>query len=428
MSEFNQLFNSFLNRNNELTESVIDMPRNSLDPTVFEFPDEGMPFFRPAIKVQILETVEAINRIVPVNDCYVVGSILTKQYSASSDIDVNVEVDPMEGMGREAVYLLTKRKNGELAVGTTHPINFFIVEGEYDVDKSQAAYDVANERWLKEPENDDVQVVAYLDKFQDAVGHIDLTIGSLRRNIIDYDELRSLDKSQIKQLGSLVKNKLEEIEADMEFLIQTKQQTVEQRRAAFSREMTPEEIKKYGKKYKLPENVIYKMLEKYYYLDFIKIIKNLLADGELSDSDIRKVKDLGKKQWSFENYHYIHERKNRDKRIISKYHKDPLNRHSMKGIRGVVRKTQQWTPVAHKLKGGRQHYELGYASKPIQIAKDSKSGIWRVSTPEARSIADFYHINLPNEVSKAKQLGKTKIILWLKKPGQYFLVKPPKRD
>lgn len=299
MYKFDKVYNSIFKRY-DLFESVIDIPRNSLNPAVFNFPDEGLPILRPAIKVQILNDLEVLNNIVQVNNAYIIGSILTKQWNQDSDIDVNVEVDEMEPLVKEAVFNYIRKTNGKMAQGTTHPINYYIVEGEeYDIDKTQAAYDVASERWIKEPEDVDIMVVSYLDRFKNAIEHIDLTIANLRRNIIDYDELRNLDRDQIKQLGSLLKNKLEEIEADIEFLIKSKRDIVDARKVAFTKDMTPEEINKYGKKWKLPENIIYKLLEKYYYIDFIRNIKNLYGDDEeLEPHKIKDIKRLGREQWN----------------------------------------------------------------------------------------------------------------------------------
>ena len=49
--------------------------------------------------------------------------------------------------------------------------------------------------------------------------------------------------------------------------------------------MSPDEIRKYGIKNRLP-NVIYKMLEKYHYLKFYKKCKKILDDGKVDDKEI----------------------------------------------------------------------------------------------------------------------------------------------
>lgn len=116
------------------------------------------------------------------------------------------------------------------------------------------------------------------------------------------------------------------------------------------------------------------------------------------------------------------------KDYLNEKYKNPLNRHHMKGSRGITRKSQRWVPKTHtKLRRGDYHsHDLGFARKPLDIAKAADSGIWRISKEEADELADFYQMHVPGPHKRAKQLGKTKIILWRKKPGEFYLVKPPK--
>src|SRR5210317_808137 len=55
--------------------------------------------------------------------------------------------------------------------------------------------------------------------------------------------------------------------------------------------MSPDEIRQYGVKNRLPKNVIYKMLEKYHYLKFYKKCKKILDDGEVTDAEIDSIRN-----------------------------------------------------------------------------------------------------------------------------------------
>ena len=55
--------------------------------------------------------------------------------------------------------------------------------------------------------------------------------------------------------------------------------------------MTPDEIKTFSIKNRLPKNVIYKMLEKYHYLTFLKKCKKILDDGEVTDAEIDSLRN-----------------------------------------------------------------------------------------------------------------------------------------
>jgi hypothetical protein len=427
---FDTLFNNLYTKKHNLEgfiESVIDIPRNSLDPAVFQFPDDGFPILQPLIKTQILKDIENINRVVPIQNFYIIGSILSKHYNKNSDIDVNIEINKnVEDYDINNAHHIIKRINGGMAAGTTHPINYYIMKGKYDIEKTTAAYDVASERWIKEPEEIDITVTNYLDKFKDTIQHIDLSIASLRRNIIDFDELVTLDNKQLNQLDGLLKTKLDEIEHDVTFLIKAYQDSVEARREAFARDMTPEEIVHYGKKYKLPENVVYKMMEKYYYSLFIKKLKDILGeDGELEPENIKDIQQASKDVLSFESY--LLER-GKPRRKHPKEWKDPLNRHQMKAIRGLDRKNQKQVSDVHstslpKIYADLKHKPLIISKHIIDKAKKEEMGIWRVPKAYVKEIAQFYDVNIPNRYDKAKILGKTKIILWYKKPGYYYLVK-----
>lgn len=291
MNKFDRYIYSFLN------ESVVDIPRNSLDPSVFEFSDSNAPILHPLIKTQIAQDIEEIARVIPVTRYFIVGSILTKNYTSNSDLDVNVEVDPPSNRVPTEIFDIVKQINGKLAGGTTHPINYYIMEENYDLDKTEAAYDVANEVWIKEPKNGSFDIENYMSKFENDVQTMDFTSNELRRHIIDLEELKSLDKEDVKNLSARIEQKKNEIETSIDRMISSYKNIRSLRHNAFDKDMSPSEIRMYGHKTKLPENVIYKMLERYYYFDFIKQLKSVIEDGEITQADIDTIKKAGKDFW-----------------------------------------------------------------------------------------------------------------------------------
>jgi len=296
------MVNNYMNQYNKyifdiLNESVLDIPRNSLDATVFQFKDGDYPIMNPMIKTQILHDIETIAGMVHIEKFFVVGSILTKNYTPHSDIDVNVQIRVPKDRMISPIFDLVKKLNGSMAAGTTHPINYYIMEEEYDLDKTEAAYDVANEVWIKEPKSSSFDANSYMNKFQNTVEGIDFTANELRRHIIDLEELKSLDKDQVKNLQSRVEEKMADIEDSVDKIIDTYKNVKSMRKNAFEKDMSPAEIRSYGSKNKLPENVIYKMLERYYYFDFIKQIQSVIEDNDISDKDIKKIKKAGQEFW-----------------------------------------------------------------------------------------------------------------------------------
>ena len=130
----------------------------------------------------------------------------------------------------------------------------------------------------------------YLKDFERKVQEIDVIKGELKRDIIDYDELSELKPGEIKGLQDKVNGKLKEIETDLQDIINIGDTVDVERRAAFDTDMTPDQIRTYGIKNRLPKNVIYKMLEKYHYLTFFKRCKKILDDGKVSDAEIDSLK------------------------------------------------------------------------------------------------------------------------------------------
>ena len=64
------------------------------------------------------------------------------------------------------------------------------------------------------------------------------------------------------------------------------------RRNAFAKTVTSKEIREYGAKNRLPENVIYKLLEKYHYLEFLKNVEDIVGDdNKISDKEADELSD-----------------------------------------------------------------------------------------------------------------------------------------
>lgn len=284
---FDNLFNDWY-----LEESVLDLTRDSLDPNVFQFPEEGAPIINARIKQQIIAGVTQVHLLVPVQDYYVIGSILTPQYNEHSDIDVNCEVEQsISPMTLEKLVSLLKNINGKLAVGTQHPINFFVVKGQFDQDKTDAIYDIANDRWIKEAHDIKFNVRQFMGKFKMELSTVDLATAELRRDLIDFEELKALSKNDIENIEFEIKKTLSNIESDVSKIVKMYDNAKIVRKQAFDKKMTPMEIRKFGKKNNLPENIMYKMLERYYYKDMVDKLKPLLNDEEgIEKSDIPEIK------------------------------------------------------------------------------------------------------------------------------------------
>ena len=288
-----------------IKEAVIDIPKRTYAKGVFDYADTDKPKLKDSVKSMIdniltkIEDAEGYSII----EIGLIGSILTKRYRNDADLDINVLFDVPKDKQEDERLRLSKQflssKNpeniqGKLIPGTKHPVNYYIITDQETYDdqnkKADAVFDIKNNKFVKRPEDFTFDVNLYLKDFERKVQEIDVIKGELKRDIIDYDELSELKPGDIKDLEKRIKGKLEEIEKDIQDIVNIGDTVDAERRAAFDTDMTPDEIRQYGIKNRLPKAVIYKMLEKYHYITFFKYLKNILADGEVSDDEIDSLK------------------------------------------------------------------------------------------------------------------------------------------
>ena len=284
-------------------EAVIDIPRQTYATGVFSNPEDKDPKIKPEIIGQIMKQFTEFKKEYPILDYSLIGSILTKRYRDDADLDINVLFDvPKEKQEEERLRLSQKflsAKNpdniqGKLIPGTRHPINYYFITDKETYDdqnkKADAVFDIGKNKFIKRPEDFEFDPALYVKDFEKKVQEIDVIKGELKRDIIDYNELKGLTTNDVLNLQDKVKDKLDEIEDSIEDIIKIGDMVDAERRKAFDSDMSPEEIRQYGIKNRLPKAVIYKMLEKYHYISFYKKCKKILDDGVVTDKEVDSLK------------------------------------------------------------------------------------------------------------------------------------------
>jgi hypothetical protein len=155
---------------------------------------------------------------------------------------------------------------------------------------ADAVFDIKNNTFIRKAKEFKFDAKRYAADFEKRVKEIDVVQGELKRDLIDYKELKELNPDDILNLQELINEKLDEIENGIKQLVDIGNTVLKDRADAFATDMTPEEIKTFGRKNQLPKNVVYKMLEKYHYLTFYKELKDILEDGQVTDAEIRSIK------------------------------------------------------------------------------------------------------------------------------------------
>jgi len=285
-----------------IKESIIDIPRRTYAPGVFDNADTENPKLKSEIIGIIMKQFTDFKKEYPILEYSLIGSILTKRYRNDADLDVNVLFDiPEEKQEEERIrlskkFLSTSTPNNiqsKLIPGTKHPINYYFITNKKTYDeqneKADAVFNIGKNEFIKRPKEFTFDVNLYMKEFEKKVQELDGIKGELKRDIIDYNELIELQPNDILNLQDKINNKLEEIENSIEDIIKVGDQIELDRRTTFNTDMTPEEIRQYGIKNRLPKNVIYKMLEKYHYLKFYKKCKQILDDGKITDDEIKSL-------------------------------------------------------------------------------------------------------------------------------------------
>mgnify|MGYP001335872377 FL=1 len=286
-----------------MNESVIDIPRRTYAPNVFDDEETSDPKIKASVKAQIDKQIKEFEKEYPVIKTTLIGSILTKRYRDDADLDINVLFDVPEDKQEEERLRLSKKFlsannpdniQGMLIPGSRHPINYYIITDKETYDsqneKADAVFDIESNRFVKRPEEFTFDINLYLKDFEKKVQEIDVIKGELKRDVIDYDDLTELEPRDVRDIKDRIESKVEEIKKDLQDIIDIGDKVDAERRAAFDRDMTPDEIRAYGIKNRLPKAVIYKMLEKYHYITFFKRCKKILDDGEVSPDEIDSLK------------------------------------------------------------------------------------------------------------------------------------------
>ena len=280
-----------------IQEAIIDIPRRTYAKGVFDNADTDNPKLKQGVLDIINNQIKQFNEIKPVLKYSLVGSILTKTYRDDADLDVNVLFDvplPDRDVVRKELAKSLRNINGTLVPGTKHPINYYIITDpnvkETNDKMADAVFDIKSNTFIRKAKEFKFDAKRYAADFEKKVREMDVVQGELKRDLIDYRELKELNPNDVLDLQEIINSKVIEVEDSINHLVAIGNEVLKDRATAFATDMTPEEIKNFGRKNQLPKNVIYKMLEKYHYLTFYKELKHILEDGEITDAELDSIK------------------------------------------------------------------------------------------------------------------------------------------
>ena len=128
---------------------ILDKPQNQMAVDVWTSEAKMIP----QLKEQILQKLYSFVPPEIVKEVFIIGSITGWKYTETSDIDINVSIEPYDPEYQET----RKEVNEFLGIGGRHPVNFYMVpfSGVSTAwqDAKFGVYDLLQDEWVVSPPN-----------------------------------------------------------------------------------------------------------------------------------------------------------------------------------------------------------------------------------------------------------------------------------
>lgn len=257
--------------------SVIDYKRKHLAPTIWE--DYRL---RPQIRSYILGLIK--KNFPGFIGSFILGSITTRRYSKSSDMDINVIIP--KKLDLEPYRNIAKALNKERIKypGSPHVITFFVVhpvDKKDAIQKTTGAYDLVADKWLKRADNIGANPKQMESIFQRQIKDVDIALGELSRDVKDIkliiEAFREVPDSEKQKILQEIESKKKEVEDDLWELTAEYDEFHKARVKSFKKELSSDQYaaKKHLYNQTLPGNVIFKMMERYGYRDLLERLRDI---------------------------------------------------------------------------------------------------------------------------------------------------------
>jgi len=279
----------------QLTESILDVYRQTLPLDVW---DKDRPFYRlkPTVRDEILRRLFDFIPRELVKKVALVGSTASHLYNPTTDVDIHL-ITPLNP---ESPEFERYKKRSEAAShrpipDTQRPVNFFIHKKDDDFAAAESVYDVLNDKWKKYTPMERVNIRDYYNIFKKVVAKLDVEKADLYRGLVDYVELKSALKdaplSEISLLENELELKLREVNEIVDAMVAQYKVLKYNRTMAYIQQIKQGNLNRARElSSKGDANVVYKLLERYSYMELLKALKKFKKErGELSHADIKDM-------------------------------------------------------------------------------------------------------------------------------------------
>lgn len=297
----------FAERVEILSESVLDWPRSTLAPVVWDKTDK-LYRLKPTVRKRILYDIENIPEEYR-KHVYLIGSICTYNYNDRSDLDIHIiPAENISSAELEKWQNYAKMKSGKLL--GQHPINYYL-HGPDERPYADSTYDVLADKWKRWMPIKKIDLNDYYEKFKKAVDIIDLSRAELYRDIIDIEELRdAYDNASPRvrdDIESEIDKKLDEINQEADSYVNLHADLKDKRNDALHSDFPNEEARS-----SLPDNVIFLLIRRYGYGSLAKALKKLKKEK----TEIGSPHDLKTIKKAFYTREFIDRLENKIKLIL----------------------------------------------------------------------------------------------------------------
>jgi len=302
--------------------SIVDYPHVGLPADVW-VEVNGLYKLKPTVKKDIVDRIGDFCKRYQiwgfVNSLFLASSVTTSYYTQFSDIDVKVMLDLdsykkfLDLSDKDDEDFLTTliqyvRKDPTIVdtniKGTNRELDVYFKTDEfYNVDYSDGVYDILEDKWIKEPLIVDLDMLSSedmdlesrfkrgFDMAMEWAESWDLSLGQIDREIKEFyyisDFLASLPVKYLKKFKEMLLSKLETLEKAVTELVKEREDVGDQRHDVFD---VSTELPDYHNSINwFPENIQFKLLQRWGYFAIISELKSLLKGG-LSLRDIDDIK------------------------------------------------------------------------------------------------------------------------------------------
>lgn len=211
---------------NKLNESILDVPMKDLYEGVIK--DDKMT---PECRGQIIETIKLwkkqINFDFNIYNIWAKGSLLTKRYNDTTDLDVSIYTDMTSEQLNQVMSIVPKGQN--IIVNgqeSTHPLDFYVlVKGDKaDLANFDSVYDVARDKWVKRSDDyeNEIPLNYLMDVSNFFINGCSIAIQNYENDKVLYEYYNSLDPSSQEisedEKEEHLARKKEDLKADLDAL------------------------------------------------------------------------------------------------------------------------------------------------------------------------------------------------------------------